>query len=55
MVFYCKPDCWMSWNAARRALSLGYTRVDWYPDGAAGWKQAGYPLERREPMPPASQ
>lgn len=51
LIFYCKPDCWMSWNAARRALSLGYRRVGWYPDGATGWAKAGYPLEPRTPLP----
>src|SRR5689334_9928095 len=30
LVIYCLADCWMSWNAARRAESLGYTKVDWY-------------------------
>ena len=49
MVFYCLRDCWMSWNAARRALSLGYARVDWYPDGTDGWSAAGLPLEIRKP------
>ena len=51
LVFYCLPDCWMSWNAARRALALGYTHVDWYPDGVTGWEKAGLPLERRTPEP----
>jgi hypothetical protein len=23
LVFYCLRDCWMSWNAAKRALALG--------------------------------
>jgi len=51
LAFYCKRDCWMSWNAAKRALTLGYKSVDWYPDGADGWRDAGYPLERRTPQP----
>ncbi len=51
LVFYCKPDCWMSWNAAKRAVSLGYTNVGWYPDGDAGWIAAGLPVESREPVP----
>ncbi len=55
LVFYCKPDCWMSWNAARRAVSLGWPHVAWYPDGADGWAQAGYPLESRTPEPRPSQ
>ena len=51
LVIYCKPDCWMSWNAAKRALALGYTHVDWYPDGVFGWQAAGYPVEVRAPRP----
>ena len=41
LVFYCMTDCWMSWNAAKRAASYGYTRVLWYPEGADGWQSAG--------------
>lgn len=51
LVFYCLRDCWMSWNAARRAARLGYTGVHWYPDGTDGWSEAGLPLEPREPEP----
>jgi PQQ-dependent catabolism-associated CXXCW motif protein len=53
LVFYCLADCWQSWNAAKRALSLGYTAVIWYPDGTTGWEAAGHPLEARfaEPRP----
>jgi PQQ-dependent catabolism-associated CXXCW motif protein len=51
VVFYCLARCWMSWNAAKRALALGYTHVDWYPDGTDGWAEAGLPLELREPVP----
>lgn len=42
--FYCHPMCWASWNAAKRAMSFGYRRVIWYPDGAEGWQAAGHPL-----------
>ncbi len=51
LVFYCETDCWMSWNAAKRALSLGYENVGWYPDGSDGWKAAGLSLESAEPLP----
>ena len=51
LVFYCLKDCWMSWNAARRALELGYKNVDWYPEGSDGWAAAGLPLEKRTPEP----
>ncbi len=50
LVFYCLSHCWMSWNAAKRAVSYGYRAVMWYPDGADGWQAAGHPLERREPQ-----
>jgi PQQ-dependent catabolism-associated CXXCW motif protein len=51
LVFYCLADCWQSWNAAKRALSLGYTGVIWYRDGTTGWEAAGHPLETRIPEP----
>ncbi|MDR3530507.1 MAG: PQQ-dependent catabolism-associated CXXCW motif protein [Rhodopila sp.] len=51
IVFYCKAECWMSWNAAKRALALGYPRVAWYPDGMDGWVARGLPTEAREPVP----
>jgi PQQ-dependent catabolism-associated CXXCW motif protein len=49
LVFYCLRDCWMSWNAARRAVALGYRDVGWYAEGTDGWASAGYPLEDRQP------
>jgi PQQ-dependent catabolism-associated CXXCW motif protein len=51
LVFYCQRDCWMSWNAAKRALSLGYAHVAWYPDGTDGWTEQSLPTEFREPEP----
>jgi PQQ-dependent catabolism-associated CXXCW motif protein len=50
ILFYCMTDCWMSWNAAKRALGWGYTSVLWYPLGADGWEQAGLPLEDKRPL-----
>ena len=44
VVFFCKRDCWMSWNAAKRAVEWGYRSVLWYPDGTDGWQEAGYEL-----------
>ena len=41
VVFYCLKDCWMSWNAAKRAMSWGYTNVIWFPEGTDGWTEAG--------------
>lgn len=51
LVFYCLADCWMSWNAAKRALALGYANVSWYPEGTDGWAAAKHPLEERKPEP----
>lgn len=49
IVFYCMTDCWMSWNAARRAVALGYSAVNWYPLGADGWANSGLPLAENTP------
>jgi PQQ-dependent catabolism-associated CXXCW motif protein len=49
LVFYCLKDCWMSWNAAKRAKTFGYTHVLWYSDGTDGWTKAGLPVEDRKP------
>jgi PQQ-dependent catabolism-associated CXXCW motif protein len=55
LVFYCLAACWMSWNAAKHAAALGYTRVDWYADGTDGWAAHDLPLELRDPMPRPAQ
>lgn len=51
IVIYCLAECWMSWNAARRAAEYGYTQVMWYPDGTTGWEGAGLPLAEGTPVP----
>ena len=51
LVFYCLADCWMSWNAAKRAMSYGYARVYWYPEGTDGWAAAGLALAAGKPLP----
>lgn len=51
IVLYCLSNCWMSWNAAKRALELGHTDVVWYPEGTDGWAGAKLPLEERTPEP----
>ena len=51
VVIYCRPDCWMSWNAAKRALTMGYANVAWYPQGTEGWEAAGFPLQEARPAP----
>ena len=50
LVFYCQADCWMSWNAAKRALAYGYRNVVWYPEGTDGWEEAGLSLTPAEPV-----
>lgn len=51
IVFYCLADCWMSWNAAKRAITLGYGHVAWFREGTDGWAAAGLPLEPATPEP----
>jgi len=49
LVFYCRADCWMSWNATKRALDWGYVKARWYRDGADGWRKAALPLAAAQP------
>mgnify|MGYP001415321273 CR=1 FL=1 len=51
LLFFCLDDCWMSYNAARRAIAMGRTRVYWMPGGTDDWGFFDYPLERLEPEP----
>jgi PQQ-dependent catabolism-associated CXXCW motif protein len=51
LVSYCLRDCWMSWNAARRILSMGYANVAWYPDGTDGWTDTLLPVTEAQPVP----
>lgn len=50
VVIYCHESCWLSWNAAKRAVSYGYQHVYWYRDGIEGWKAAGLPTAVIEPQ-----
>lgn len=53
LVIYCHEACWLSWNAARRAISYGYRHVYWYRKGIEGWLAAGFPTEVVQPrLPP---
>lgn len=54
LLVYCHERCWLSWNAAKRAVSFGYRRVAWFPDGIEGWTAAGYPSAAVEPHSPDS-
>ncbi len=53
LVMFCLRDCWMSWNAAKRALEWGYTNVVWFPDGTDGWQEIGGSLVDATPAPNA--
>jgi PQQ-dependent catabolism-associated CXXCW motif protein len=50
-VFFCLKDCWMSWNAAKRALEYGYANVMWFREGTDGWQELGYPLVEVKKLP----
>ena len=52
VVFFClSHTCWLSHNAAVRAVAAGYTNVLWYRGGRTAWLEAGLPLT---PVRPAS-
>ena len=51
IVFYCRSDCWLGWNAIKRAHALGYNNLYWLRDGIDGWEQAGLVLEQAQPAP----
>ncbi|WP_132251029.1 rhodanese-like domain-containing protein [Methylobacterium segetis] len=39
VVTFCHPECWGSWNAAKRLVAKGYTRIYWLPEGVEGWQE----------------
>lgn len=46
LVFYCQgTQCWMSYNAALRAIRMGYRNVFWYRGGLEAWSLAGLPTQ----------
>jgi PQQ-dependent catabolism-associated CXXCW motif protein len=49
VIVYCHQTCWLSWNAAKRAIGYGYRNVYWYRDGIEGWKAAHFPTAVIEP------
>jgi PQQ-dependent catabolism-associated CXXCW motif protein len=51
LMVYCLRDCWMSWNAAKRLLAMGYANVAWYPEGTDGWTDALLPVVDSRPEP----
>ena len=57
LVVYCAgPQCWGSYNAALRAIQMGFRNVHWYRGGVEAWCQAGLPLQggQGRAMPPAA-
>ena len=50
IVIYCHKNCWLSWNAAKRAISYGYRNVYWFPDGMEGWHAAGLATAVAQPQ-----
>lgn len=50
LLFYCQANCWMSWNAAKRALEYGYHSVYWFPDGTDGWVKIGRKIIQAKPI-----
>ena len=48
LVFFCTgPRCWESYNAALRAINMGFKTVLWYRGGLASWQAAGLPMPAR--------
>jgi PQQ-dependent catabolism-associated CXXCW motif protein len=56
LVIFCHADCWMSWNAAKRAAAWGHEAVGWAPLGIEGWAEAGGALAPAAPyaLPPSA-
>jgi PQQ-dependent catabolism-associated CXXCW motif protein len=50
-VVFCRADCWMSWNAARRLASQGIRHVRWLAEGIEGWHDSGARLVPATPVP----
>lgn len=45
IVFFCaSSQCWESYNAALRAMKLGFRNVLWYRGGLLSWKAANQPV-----------
>lgn len=53
VIVYCLADCWMGWNAAKRAAAYGYTRIYWFPGGTDDWRDWEGQLVPAEPVPVA--
>ncbi|RVQ66081.1 rhodanese [Croceicoccus ponticola] len=49
VILFCRTDCWMGWNAARRLAAEGHDNIWWLAEGIEGWRKAG-PLVVAEPV-----
>lgn len=50
IVVFCRSDCWMGWNAARRLAKAGVHKVYWLAEGVDGWHEAGRALVGVQPV-----
>ena len=50
VILFCRSDCWMSWNAARRLALRGHTNVHWLAEGTDGWHAAQRALVTAVPI-----
>jgi len=47
LVFFCaSSQCWLSYNAALRAVAAGYVKVYWYRGGVDAWSAAALPTAK---------
>lgn len=51
VIIFCHADCWMSWNAMKRAAAFGYTALKWFPEGTDGWRDFDRTLVPASPAP----
>lgn len=49
LILFCRADCWMGWNAAKRLRALGYGNIWWLAEGTDGWRDLGLPLAPVQP------
>lgn len=54
IIIYCQADCWMSWNAVRRAAAYGYSAIYWLAEGTDGWRDWDGAFEDATPVPLAA-
>ena len=50
LLFYCQSDCWMAWNALKRAAESPYSQLYRYPERTDGWTEWDTPDEPATPV-----